>query len=129
MRFVSSLLLVVVLAIRVEAQETKPDIHGSADKVTAANDAAKKNGILGSVYVEAVRDRDVRPVYDKAFVRVNNKTKIQKMNGKLVEDAKFEEIKNGVKLSVWFTGPVAESYPMQATAGKILIFPAKKEKE
>lgn len=127
MRFKLSLILVLALTIRVNAQETKPDIHGPADKVTAANDAAKKNGILGSMLIEA--PKEAKFAYDKAFVRVNNRTKIQKMNGKLVEDAKFEEIKNGVKISVWFTGPVAESYPVQATAGKILIFPAKKEKE
>ena len=121
------LMLVLALTIRASAQEAKPDIHGPADKVTAANDATKKNGILGSMLIET--PKDAKFAYDKAFVRVNNKTKIQKMNGKLVEDAKFEEIRNGVKVSVWFTGPVAESYPVQATAGRILILPAKKEKE
>lgn len=127
MRFMLSLMLVLALTIRVNAQETKPDIHGPADKVTAANADAKKIGIIGSIFVEA--PKDAKLAYDKASIRVLAQTKIQKMNGKLVEDAKFDEIKNGVKVSVWFTGPVAESYPVQATAGRILIFPAKKEKE
>ena len=83
--------------------------------------AAKKQGILGSMFVEA--PKDAKYAYDKAVVRMTTKTKFQKQNGKLVEDAKFEDIKNGMKVSIWFTGPVAESDPVQATAGTVLIFP------
>jgi hypothetical protein len=35
------------------------------------------------------------------------------------------EIKNGVKISVGFTRPATESYPVQAIADRILIFPMK----
>lgn len=111
--------LLIATTASLSAQETKPDIHGPADKVKVAAD-----GKGGSLYLEA--PKDAKFAYDKAMIRINEKTKIQKMNGKLVEEAKLDEIKNGVKISVWFSGPVAESYPVQATAGKILIFPVKK---
>lgn len=122
MRILLSLMLFGALTIRGNAQDTKPDISGPADKVKVAAD-----GKGGSIYVETAKD--AKFTYDKAMIRINDKTRIQKMNGKLVEDAKFAEIKNGVKISVWFTGPVAESYPVQATAGRIIIFPAKDGKK
>jgi hypothetical protein len=108
------------------ADGTKPDIYGAATKVKASDNMARKQGILGSMYVEA--PKDARYAYDKAAVRITAKTKFQKQNGKLVEDAKFDDIKDGMMVSIWFTGPVAESYPVQATAGKVLIFPTAEKK-
>lgn len=102
-------------------QQPAPDIHGVADKVTMN----AKGPIIGFLYVEGQKGQ----TYDKASVRVNEKTKIQIQDGKLVKDGKMADLKNGMKVSVWFTGPVAESYPVQATAGKILIFPAVAEKK
>ena len=32
-----------------------------------------------------------------------------------------DELRDGVAVKVWFTGPVAESYPVQATAGTVVI--------
>jgi Protein of unknown function (DUF3221) len=121
MRLLTSLVLLGLLTSFARAQGTKPDIYGTASKVKASDDDAKKHGILGSMFVEA--PTDAKYAYGKAFVRMTTKTKFQKQNGKLVEDAKFEDIKNGMKLSIWFDGPVAESDPVQATAGTVLIFP------
>ena len=67
--------------------------------------------------------------YDKASIRITDKTKIQIQDGKLVKDGKFEDLMKGGKVSVWFSGPVAESYPVQAMAGKILIFPSAEKRE
>ena len=33
----------------------------------------------------------------------------------------FDDLTQGAKVQVWFDGPVAESYPVQATAGSIVI--------
>ncbi|MDZ4064448.1 MAG: DUF3221 domain-containing protein [Coriobacteriia bacterium] len=56
--------------------------------------------------------------YDIASVRVDSKTKIFDATNDL---ATFADIAKGSNLDVWFTGPVAESYPVQATAGSIRI--------
>ena len=33
----------------------------------------------------------------------------------------FDDLTEGTAVQVWFDGPVAESYPVQATAGSIVI--------
>src|SRR5262245_25262205 len=63
MRLLCLLMLTLGLTIRAEAQETKPDIHGTADKVTAANVGMKASGIIGSFHVEAAKD--AKYTYDK----------------------------------------------------------------
>jgi hypothetical protein len=102
------------------AQGTKPDIYGSASKVKAADDGNKK-GIVGSMLV--VKPKDANYAYDKAVVYITVKTRIQKQNGKLVEEAKFQDIREGMRVSVWFDAGVDDSDPVQATAVKVLIFP------
>ena len=98
-----------------------PTSTAGPSKVKAADAEAKKQGVVGSLFVEA--PKDAKYPYDKASVRITDKTKFQKQNGKLVEDAKFEDIKEGTMISIWFTGPVAESYPVQAIAGKVQFVP------
>lgn len=58
---------------------------------------------------------------DKFVVRVTDKTSIRKYAGKAQQSANFSDLAAGQKVEVWFTGPVMESYPAQATAEKIVI--------
>jgi len=101
------------------AQDTKADIRGMVTNMSAANEEAKKKGILGSVLVEGAKEKDTS--YDKASICVTDKTKIEKLVGKERKPAKFEDLKKGAKVQALFTGPVAESYPVQAAAKEILI--------
>jgi hypothetical protein len=41
--------------------------------------------------------------------------------GETVVRASVDELVVGARVRVWFTGPVAESFPVQATAGTVLI--------
>jgi beta-N-acetylhexosaminidase len=84
--------------------------------VTPANDEARARGRLGSILVEGVKDETTN--HDRAFVHVTDKTRIEKRDGK---PAKFEDLKKGARVQALFTGPVAKSYPVQATAKEILI--------
>lgn len=59
--------------------------------------------------------------YDKAAVRVNSKTTLVKSSASELVGATIQEVLAATHLSVWFDGPVAESYPVQATAGYIQI--------
>jgi len=54
-------------------------------------------------------------------VKVTDKTKIEKTDGKERKEATFEDLKKGARVEATFTGPVADSYPVQATAKAILI--------
>lgn len=56
----------------------------------------------------------------KASVRVDSTATILRRSGEL---ARLEDLKLGSRVSVWFDGPVMESYPVQAIAGTIVVEP------
>jgi hypothetical protein len=121
-RGVFPLVLFGLFALPMRAFDEKPEIaniRGKAMKVTPATEEAKKKGQLGTVLIEGVKEETTQ--YDKASVRITDKTKIEKLAGKERKPAKFEDLKVGAKVQAKFTGPVAESYPVQATAGELLI--------
>lgn len=74
---------------------------------------------LGSIMVEGKIESDTE--HDKASVSVKEKTKIFKQQGEDTVPGDFADIVTGSVVEVTFTGPVAESYPVQATAGEIVI--------
>ena len=98
----------------------KADIRGKVEKVIAG----KAKGIVGSILVEGAKEKDT--AYDKAAVTLTSKTKFYKWEDGKKKDAKFSDLKVGTLVQCNFTGPVAESYPVQATASEVLILPAKK---
>jgi hypothetical protein len=53
----------------------------------------------------------------KASLRVTNETQILDADGRPTGKA----LRVGQEVSVWFTGPVMESYPVRGTASKIVI--------
>ena len=104
----------------------KVDIRGLITQASPAKEDAQKKGLLGSIRVEGAKEKDIG--YDKASVRVTDKTKIEKLVGKERKPARFDDLKKGCKVQALFTGPVAESYPVQATAKEILILEEAKER-
>ena len=97
----------------------RADIRGAITEVNLLDEPAQKGGVLGSVLIEGVREKDTR--YDKASVRITKKTTLTKRAGKERVPAKLADLKKGAKVQATFTGPVAESFPVQATAREILI--------
>ncbi|MDZ4178899.1 MAG: DUF3221 domain-containing protein [Coriobacteriia bacterium] len=63
-------------------------------------------------------DEVVATVYDRAVVRITPATEILDAGG---NERTAEYIRNGLRVEVWFVGGVAESYPVQATAGTIAV--------
>jgi len=87
-------------------------------------DVSKREGsdgeILATVRVEGRRDADTR--VDAATVRITGDTQIAfKSTGRA---ATVDDVRMGALVEVRFAGPVAESYPVQATAGEIAILDA-----
>ncbi len=97
------------------------DIRGSIKKVTPTPKASEKGALLGSLLIEGPKDAGTS--HDKASVRVTAATKIYKGAGGARKPAMFSDLKEGLTVEATFTGPVAESYPVQATAGEIVILP------
>jgi hypothetical protein len=108
-----------ILAVRsLEAAEDGPkakaDVSGVITRVNLAGDDGK-----GSFLVEGKKGGGA--TYDKAWVRVTGKTKIEQLADGQRRPARFEDLRKDCLIEAWFSGPVAESYPVQATAGVILI--------
>ncbi|MFM7148883.1 MAG: DUF3221 domain-containing protein [Gemmataceae bacterium] len=59
--------------------------------------------------------------HDKAIIQLRTNTRVFRLVGGMKKPAKLEDIKKGSTVQVDFSGPVAESYPVQATAGQVLI--------
>jgi hypothetical protein len=57
----------------------------------------------------------------KASVTVDSRTRLlrQTETGEITVDR--GELRSGLRVSVWFEGPVAESYPVQGKAGTLVI--------
>jgi len=58
---------------------------------------------------------------DQASVRITKDTRIWVGSGGGTERGAVSDVVAGAAVKVWFTGPVAESYPVQATAGTVLV--------
>jgi hypothetical protein len=101
----------------------KVAIRGNITKVTAVGN----KDVLGTIRVEGEKDKDTE--YDKAVVRVTKKTTVEKLEDKERKAATFKDLMEGARVQATFVGPVAESYPVQATAGSILILPPAAKKE
>jgi Protein of unknown function (DUF3221) len=91
------------------------DVRGKITSISvSATDPA-----LGTVLIEGKVEKDTS--VDKASTRVTAKTSIFRMEGGKKVAGKFSDLKVGQTVEASFTGPVAESYPVQGAASEIVI--------
>lgn len=82
-------------------------------QITSVNRAGEK---IGSIRVEEQPGDSAGSA--KAVARIGQATPVFGLGGR-TED--FNALKVGQWVRVWFTGPVAESYPVQANASAVAI--------
>lgn len=114
----ATLLLAIMLSGTTEvimASEKKADVRGTITSVTST----EGKGMLGNIRVEGKLEEDTN--VDAASIRVTDKTKLEKMQNGKKASAVFSDFKKGTKVEAGFSGPVAESYPVQANAAWILL--------
>jgi Protein of unknown function (DUF3221) len=74
--------------------------------------------------VRQIQD-DVSPprilVAGEAWVALNGRTRLLERRDGALRQVEFGALQVGDSVRVWFTGPVAESYPLQATAGTVIV--------
>jgi len=87
------------------------DITGTIHELTVGADT-------GSPVLLVVDDGELKGTLDRAQVTVTPDTVVWMLKGGRGADA---DLGAGQMVSVWFDGPVAESYPVQAKAGVIRI--------
>lgn len=94
-----------------------PSLRGTITSVQPARTAPSRNMIR-------VEERPNQSSGDaKAVVSVSSTTVIYEREGTALVRIPFERIQTGWSADVWFEGPVAESYPVQATAGALVVQP------
>lgn len=117
-KFILIALIIMIITLTGCQKEEKVDIRGS---ITGINMSDK----ITSIMVEGELEEDTS--YDKASIKIDNSTKIY--IGKTKEKASVEHFKEGIIVEVTFEGPVAESYPVQATAKIIRIVDQDKDSQ
>jgi beta-N-acetylhexosaminidase len=95
------------------------DIRGKITNVSP-NQTGRGPETLGRIRVEGKVEKDTG--FDKASIRITNETVIERKgkDGKRTAE-KFSAFKEGQLVESTFTGPIAESYPVQTAAKSILI--------
>ncbi|WP_287155676.1 DUF3221 domain-containing protein [Candidatus Solincola tengchongensis] len=98
---------------------SSPDIRGYVTQVAVPMPPppGASDTMVGKVLVEGELEEDTR--YDRAWVTVMPETRIYRVSDG--SGVYFNDLEKGVKVEVFFTGPVMESYPVQATASEIRI--------
>jgi hypothetical protein len=98
-----------------------PDITGSIESISGdARGFADPGEVVGAILVEGTPG--VASAYDRASVSINGRTRIfTRAPGAEPVPADILALGIGRQVEVWFTGPVAESYPVQALADVIYV--------
>ena len=100
-------------ASNTEPIETESDFTGFITDVQAG----QAKDITGRISVESHADK----IVSKYVITVNKDTAIFRQDGSNYNKAEFKELEARQWVKIWFTGPVLESWPMQATALQIVI--------
>lgn len=95
------------------------DIEGYISSMWGMSADAGPHGVLGSILIDGEDTSGAG--HGKASVNITDKTRIWDMTGSAARRAAFEDLEVGQRVQAAFTGPVAESYPVQATAGELII--------
>ena len=101
------------------------DIQGIVSEVGRVPQEGKGGGGVGErvgvVLVEEYPDQETGSQKDS--VTVTKATKLFELRGRDLTRIRFNDLKVGQRARAWYTGPVAESYPRQATAKVIVVYP------
>jgi hypothetical protein len=98
---------------RLALKQVKPSIRGTITEVY------QESGTPYNLYVTGIKENDTS--YDKATVRVSDKTHIFLSQGNSYELTSVSQLTVGLTVEAVFTGLILERYPVSAEAEEILI--------
>jgi hypothetical protein len=93
--------------------ETEADFTGFITDI----DLGIYKDIAGRISVESHADK----IVTKYVITIKKDAGIFRQDGENLRKATFNDLKAKQSVKIWFTGPVLESWPMQATAQQIVI--------
>jgi beta-N-acetylhexosaminidase len=109
------LLIAAIAGCAVSLPDGSPSIRGT---ITTMSDTGSHEAL--TVLIEGAIEDDTE--YDRASVAIGPKTEVLRMAADgTVERGSSSLLAKGQQVEAWFTGPVAESYPVQAAAATIVI--------
>jgi uncharacterized protein DUF3221 len=94
------------------------DVRGAITRISRVEGEGSGRA-LARALIEGVKEPDTQ--VDKANVTVTAETGLFIRRGGERKPAEFAALKEGQRVEARFTGPVRESYPVQATAAEITI--------
>ena len=134
-RILSTLILCAIFVLTscaaVANSQTVPVLTATSTDPTAAgirchttdiqqtDGSNRAHGIIGEILVEGVQEQDTQ--FDRASVTITDKTRLLEQQGQDRRPVTFESLKMSQRVQARFIGPVAETYPVRATASEILI--------
>jgi hypothetical protein len=115
--------LLPVYGCRPEHLEQQADIRGEVRDILVASEKMRGRGIIGFVRIEGSRDSTRR--YDRADVTITDTTDIFGEESGSRHAMTFDSIRRGQRIEAFFIGSVLESYPVHATARRVVIVEGK----
>jgi len=92
---------------------TEPDVTGFITNV----ESISGKDIVGRISVESHAEK----IVDKYVITIKRGTGIFLQQGETLQNVTFDYLENQQRINLWIDGPIMESFPMQATAGQIVI--------
>lgn len=112
-----SIVAALMLLAGCDGSATPPTVPTTGASIAGRITMLERRGErVGTVRVEA--DPSKPSGSDKAVVRITHATRVIGRDG---NPSDHDALAEGQWVRVWFTGPVAESYPVQAAAGTVTI--------
>jgi beta-N-acetylhexosaminidase len=113
-----TLFIIIGCNLSISNYGKEADIRGSITSIYQATEDSTGD-VIGSILIEGNIEKDTE--YDKASVTITKETRIfESKSGKLIK-ANFDSLKPNQRVQALFTGPVAESYPVQVRAKEVVI--------
>ena len=104
----------------VEVRGAPPGVP--ADRPVSSSDTLPQGPIIDSTHQMLVEERPSETAGSaKAWVTVRRGTPVLRATGATRVENPWDALMPGTRVRVWFTGPVRESYPVQADARIVVI--------
>ena len=112
--FIGVLLTAVSCTSDTKPIDTEADLTGFITEIYPA----QGQGIYGRISAESHADK----IITKYNITIRNDTRIFRQDDRNYIKIDFAELKTQQWIKVWFSGPVMESWPLQATAKQVIVF-------
>jgi len=112
-------ILIGLMVVSVDCTSATKPIETEADFIGFITEIhpMQERGISGQISVESHADK----IVTKYTITIEDETLIFQQDGDNLRNANFAALETKQWVQIWFSGPVMESWPMQATAKQVVI--------